>query len=61
MGLPPSLFSLPTQCRFCWEKLVLTEVQELNTVDNDVKSKFNQYNAVKTNLAQLQRKQTLVL
>jgi V-type H+-transporting ATPase subunit C len=40
------------------EKLVLTGVQELNTVDNDVKSKFNQYNTVKTNLAQLQRRQT---
>ncbi|KAM0486794.1 hypothetical protein ACHAPX_000057 [Trichoderma viride] len=40
------------------KKLILTVIQELNTVDNDVKSKFNQYNAVKTNLAQLQRKQT---
>ncbi|PNP41373.1 hypothetical protein TGAMA5MH_06698 [Trichoderma gamsii] len=38
--------------------LIGTLQKELNTVDNDVKSKFNQYNAVKTNLAQLQRKQT---
>ncbi|KAI1415655.1 ATPase, V1 complex, subunit C [Hypoxylon sp. FL1857] len=32
--------------------------KELATIDNDVKSKFNQYNQVKTNLAALQRKQT---
>ncbi|KAH7136595.1 hypothetical protein EDB81DRAFT_802659 [Dactylonectria macrodidyma] len=32
--------------------------KELVTVDNDVKSKFNQYNSVKTNLAALQRRQT---
>lgn len=32
--------------------------QELTTVDNDVKSKVNQYNSVKTNLAGLQRRQT---
>ncbi|KAL7628244.1 Vacuolar ATP synthase subunit C [Parahypoxylon ruwenzoriense] len=32
--------------------------KELVTIDNDVKSKFNQYNQVKTNLATLQRKQT---
>ncbi|EHK50071.1 vacuolar H+-ATPase V1 sector, subunit C [Trichoderma atroviride IMI 206040] len=38
--------------------LIGTLQKELNTVDNDVKSKFNQYNAVKTNLAQLQRRQT---
>ncbi|GFP58139.1 V-type proton ATPase subunit C [Trichoderma asperellum] len=38
--------------------LISTLQKELNTVDNDVKSKFNQYNAVKTNLAQLQRRQT---
>ncbi|KAM0437447.1 hypothetical protein ACHAPT_001809 [Fusarium lateritium] len=31
---------------------------ELATVDNDVKTKFNQYNSVKTNLATLQRRQT---
>ncbi|KAK8144762.1 Vacuolar ATP synthase subunit C [Beauveria asiatica] len=31
--------------------------RELVTVDNDVKTKFNQYNAVKTNLASLQRRQ----
>ena len=36
-----------------------TEIaQELSTVDNDVRSKMNQYNSVKTNLATLQRKQT---
>ncbi|KAL6887868.1 hypothetical protein GGI43DRAFT_261412 [Trichoderma evansii] len=38
--------------------LISTLQKELNTVDNDVKSKFNQYNTVKTNLAQLQRRQT---
>ncbi|KAI0828383.1 ATPase, V1 complex, subunit C [Hypoxylon sp. FL0890] len=32
--------------------------KELATIDNDVKTKFNQYNQVKTNLAALQRKQT---
>ncbi|KAF5025271.1 hypothetical protein F66182_2656 [Fusarium sp. NRRL 66182] len=31
---------------------------ELVNVDNDVKTKFNQYNSVKTNLAALQRRQT---
>ncbi|EHK16407.1 uncharacterized protein TRIVIDRAFT_183728 [Trichoderma virens Gv29-8] len=39
-------------------ELISTLQKELNTVDNDVKSKFNQYNTVKTNLAALQRKQT---
>jgi V-type H+-transporting ATPase subunit C len=32
--------------------------KELQTIDNDVKAKFNQYNSVKSNLAALQRKQT---
>ncbi|EFQ29210.1 V-ATPase subunit C [Colletotrichum graminicola] len=32
--------------------------KELITTDNDVKSKFNQYNSVKTNFTTLQRKQT---
>ncbi|KAF4969128.1 hypothetical protein FSARC_3595 [Fusarium sarcochroum] len=32
--------------------------QELVNVDTDVKTKFNQYNSVKTNLAALQRRQT---
>ncbi|KIL84006.1 v-type h+-transporting atpase subunit c [Fusarium avenaceum] len=32
--------------------------QELANVDTDVKTKFNQYNSVKTNLAALQRRQT---
>lgn len=32
--------------------------QELQNIDNDVKAKFNQYNAIKSNLAALQRKQT---
>ncbi|KXJ89192.1 V-ATPase subunit C [Microdochium bolleyi] len=31
--------------------------KELATIDNDVKSKFNQYNSVKSNLTNLQRKQ----
>jgi V-type H+-transporting ATPase subunit C len=40
-------------------KLLTCEpVQELGTVDNDVKVKFNQYNTVKTSLASLQRRQT---
>ncbi|KAK5987668.1 V-type proton ATPase subunit C [Cladobotryum mycophilum] len=39
-------------------ELISTLQKELNTVDNDVKTKFNQYNAVKTNLASLQRRQT---
>ena len=33
-------------------------LQEIVTVDNDVKTKFNQHNQIKTNLASLQRKQT---
>jgi V-type H+-transporting ATPase subunit C len=32
--------------------------KELVTIDNDVRGKFNQYNAVKTNFSTLQRKQT---
>lgn len=32
--------------------------QELVSIDNDVKSKYTQYNQVKTNLTALQRKQT---
>merc|ERR1712000_283012 len=39
-------------------ELIDTLSKELVTVDNDVKSKVNQYNSVKTNLATLQRKQT---
>ncbi|PFH63339.1 hypothetical protein XA68_13796 [Ophiocordyceps unilateralis] len=39
-------------------ELVDTLRKELVTVDNDVKTKFNQYNSVKTNLAALQRRQT---
>jgi len=39
-------------------ELIDTLQKELATVDNDVKSKFNQYNSVKTNLAALQRRQT---
>jgi V-type H+-transporting ATPase subunit C len=34
--------------------------QELISIDNDVKSKFGQYNTVKTNLTTLQRRQTCV-
>ncbi|PHH91741.1 hypothetical protein CDD83_10445 [Cordyceps sp. RAO-2017] len=55
--------------RFSWNKiryradkpigeLIDTLQKELLTVDNDVKSKFNQYNSVRTNLASLQRRQT---
>jgi V-type H+-transporting ATPase subunit C len=32
--------------------------KELISIDNDVKSKFSQYNQIKTNLTALQRKQT---
>jgi V-type H+-transporting ATPase subunit C len=32
--------------------------KEIANIDNDVRSKFNQYNSVKTNLAVLKRKQT---
>lgn len=39
-------------------ELIDTLQKELVNVDNDVKTKFNQYNSVKTNLAALQRKQT---
>ncbi|TDZ22981.1 V-type proton ATPase subunit C [Colletotrichum orbiculare MAFF 240422] len=39
-------------------ELVDTLHKELITTDNDLKSKFNQYNSVKTNLATLHRKQT---
>lgn len=54
---------------FCWNKmryradkslgeLISALQKELVTIDNDVKTKFNQYNSVKTNLAALQRRQT---
>lgn len=33
-------------------------VQELLGIDNDVKSKYTQYNSIKTTLTTLQRKQT---
>ncbi|KAL0939422.1 V-ATPase subunit C [Colletotrichum truncatum] len=39
-------------------ELVDTLQKELITTDNDVKSKFNQYNSIKTNFTTLQRKQT---
>ncbi|PNY25945.1 V-type proton ATPase subunit C, partial [Tolypocladium capitatum] len=39
-------------------ELVDTLRKELVTVDNDVKTKLNQHNSVKTNLAALQRRQT---
>ncbi|KJZ79092.1 hypothetical protein HIM_01243 [Hirsutella minnesotensis 3608] len=39
-------------------ELIDTLQKEIVTVDNDVKTKFNQYNSVKTNLASLQRRQT---
>ncbi|EGD91701.1 hypothetical protein H112_00810 [Trichophyton rubrum D6] len=32
--------------------------KEINSIDNDVRAKFTQYNSVKSNLAGLQRKQT---
>jgi len=34
--------------------------KELQNIDTDVKAKFGQYNAVRTNLATLQRRQTYV-
>jgi len=37
-----------------------SRLQELVSIDNDVKSKFSQYNTVKTNLTTLQRRQTCV-
>jgi V-type H+-transporting ATPase subunit C len=43
---------------FCRSFGRLRNKQELGTVDNDVKVKFNQYNTVKTSLASLQRRQT---
>lgn len=33
-------------------------LQEINSIDNDVRSKFNQYNSLRTNLAALHRKQS---
>ncbi|KAJ4060668.1 hypothetical protein BFJ68_g7589 [Fusarium oxysporum] len=39
-------------------ELISTLQKELANVDTDVKTKFNQYNSVKTNLAALQRRQT---
>lgn len=33
-------------------------IQEISSIDNDVKNKYNQYNQVKTSLTALQRKQT---
>lgn len=39
-------------------ELISTLQKEIAAVDNDVKAKFNQYNQVKTSLAQLQRSTT---
>ncbi|KAI2635118.1 vacuolar ATP synthase-like protein subunit C 1 [Xylaria nigripes] len=39
-------------------ELVSSLQKDLATIDNDVKSKLNQYNQVKTNLTALQRRQT---
>ncbi|CAM1507327.1 Fc.00g069680.m01.CDS01 [Cosmosporella sp. VM-42] len=39
-------------------ELISTLGKEIVTVDNDVKTKFNQYNSVKTSLATLHRRQT---
>jgi V-type H+-transporting ATPase subunit C len=36
----------------------LTDPQEINSIDNDVRSKYNQYNSLRTNLATLHRKQS---
>lgn len=43
-----------------WLNCVIADFapQELASIDNDVKSKFSQYNQVKTNLTTLQRKET---
>lgn len=37
---------------------LLSNRQEVSSIDNDVKNKYNQYNQVKTSLTALQRKQT---
>jgi V-type H+-transporting ATPase subunit C len=37
---------------------LITSIQEANSIDNDVRSKYNQYNSLRTNLQALQRKQT---
>ncbi|MCJ1479584.1 hypothetical protein MMC13_008270 [Lambiella insularis] len=39
-------------------ELIDTLQKEVISIDNDVKTKYNQYNQVKTNLTNLQRKQT---
>ncbi|KAL6357709.1 hypothetical protein LRP88_07882 [Fusarium phalaenopsidis] len=52
----PCLFRWPI-ANSCWQSPPIS-ISELATVDNDVKTKFNQYNSVKTNLATLQRRQT---
>ncbi|KAF9767919.1 hypothetical protein IL306_014859 [Fusarium sp. DS 682] len=53
---------------FSWNKIryradkslaeLISTLQKAPNVDTDVKTKFNQYNSVKTNLAALQRRQT---
>ena len=40
--------------------LLTTVIQEVVNIDNDVKSKYTQYNQIKTNLTILQRKQECV-
>lgn len=37
---------------------ILTDQQEINSIDNDVRSKYNQYNSIRTNLATLHHKQS---
>jgi V-type H+-transporting ATPase subunit C len=39
-------------------ELIDTLQKDLQTIDNDVKAKFQQYNQVKANLLALQRRQT---
>lgn len=39
---------------------IIDSTQELASIDNDVRSKFSQYNSTKNSLASAQRKQTYV-
>ena len=43
---------------FVGPRRLTIDAQEITSIDNDVKGKYNQYNQVKTNLTVLQKRQT---
>ena len=50
-----------TKSADCKTKLISVHQQEAASIDNDIRTKYSQYNQVKNTLATLQRKQTCVI